>query len=149
MLICSKKSCINIKSTINTLLETGVVPIINENDTVATDELKFGDNDSLAAYTATFLKADIFLWLRLPMAFMKNRVCKQRNPSRKLRLLIYRNYNPVNTVSSHGTGGMQSKLNAAKIAKEAQIETWIVNGLRENFIKDALNQTIPFTKITV
>ena len=142
---------INIKNTINTLLETGVVPIINENDTVATDELKFGDNDSLAAYTATFLKADIFIMATVTDGFYEKSSMQTAQPITIASVtdLSQLQSEVNNAVSSHGTGGMQSKLNAAKIAKEAQIETWIVNGLRENFIKDALNQTIPFTKITV
>ena len=49
--------------------------------------------------------------------------------------------------SSHGTGGMQSKIDSAAIAKAANIETWIVNGLEDNFILKALNNEIPFTKI--
>jgi glutamate 5-kinase len=49
--------------------------------------------------------------------------------------------------SSQGTGGMQSKIEAATIAKKANIETWIVNGLKENFIIDALNNKSNFTKI--
>ena len=49
--------------------------------------------------------------------------------------------------SSHGTGGMQSKIDSAAIAKEANIETWIVNGLEDNFMVKALNNEIAFTKI--
>ena len=49
--------------------------------------------------------------------------------------------------SSHGTGGMQSKIDSAAIAKAANIETWIVNGLEDNFILKALQNEIPFTKI--
>ncbi len=49
--------------------------------------------------------------------------------------------------SSHGTGGMQSKIEAVAIAKEANIETWIINGLKDNFILNALKNEIAFTKI--
>ena len=49
--------------------------------------------------------------------------------------------------SSHGTGGMQSKIDSAAIAKEANIETWIINGLEDNFILKALKNEIAFTKI--
>ena len=50
--------------------------------------------------------------------------------------------------SSHGTGGMQSKIQAATIAQNASIETWIVNGLKDNFITDALNGISNYTKIS-
>jgi glutamate 5-kinase len=49
--------------------------------------------------------------------------------------------------SSHGTGGMQSKIEAAAIAQNGKIETWVVNGLNDNFIINAINNIIPFTKI--
>jgi glutamate 5-kinase len=49
--------------------------------------------------------------------------------------------------SSQGTGGMQSKIEAAAIAKAANIETWVVNGLKDNFILNAIENSIPFTKI--
>ena len=51
--------------------------------------------------------------------------------------------------SSHGTGGMSSKIVAATIAQQAGIETWIVNGLKDNFILDSLHDKSTFTKITV
>jgi len=49
--------------------------------------------------------------------------------------------------SSHGTGGMLSKIEAAAIAREAGIETWVVNGLKDNFILDAMNNRSSYTKI--
>jgi glutamate 5-kinase len=52
------------------------------------------------------------------------------------------------SISLHGTGGMATKILAAEIAQSANIETWIVNGLKENFIMNAVNDTIGFTKIT-
>ena len=53
------------------------------------------------------------------------------------------------SVSIHGTGGMASKIDAAEIAQKAGIETWIVNGLNDNFIIEGIKKTIEFTKITV
>ena len=53
----------------------------------------------------------------------------------------------VDSKSSHGTGGMQSKIDAISVAKESNIETWIVNGLDDNFIINAFENNIPITKI--
>ena len=53
----------------------------------------------------------------------------------------------VNSKSSHGSGGMQSKIEAASVTKQANIETWIVNGLEDNFIVNAFEGKVPFTKI--
>lgn len=139
----------NIKNTIDVLIENNFIPIINENDTVATDEIKFGDNDKLAALTASLLKVDL-----LVIATNTNGIYFKEtihDPTPKTILEV----NDIETLkneisqakSSHGTGGMESKLQAAKIAKKAQIETWIVNGLQDNFIADALGGISNFTKI--
>jgi glutamate 5-kinase len=53
----------------------------------------------------------------------------------------------VNSKSTHGTGGMQSKIEAASLTKKANIETWIINGLEDNFITNAFDNKVPFTKI--
>ena len=53
----------------------------------------------------------------------------------------------VSSKSSHGSGGMASKIEAASLAKSANIETWIVNGLEDNFMLNALASKVPFTKI--
>ena len=53
----------------------------------------------------------------------------------------------VSSKSKHGSGGMQSKIEAASVTKKANIETWIVNGLEDNFMLNAMNNKVPFTKI--
>lgn len=146
-----EESKINIKNTINVLVSNNFIPIINENDTVATDEIKFGDNDKLAALTASLLNVDLLLIatntdgiytkdsieIKLPetitivhdLATLKNEISNEK--------------------SAHGTGGMQSKIEAATIAQNTGIETWIVNGLKENFILNAISNINKFTKIIV
>lgn len=140
---------LNIKNTLNVLLANKVIPIINENDTVATDEIQFGDNDKLAALTAAFLKADL-----LVIATNTNGIYTKKSIGTKEPQTIKEVSSIENLVqeiqqnkSSHGTGGMQSKITAATIARKAGIETWIVNGLDDNFILNALNESVPFTKI--
>ena len=139
----------NIKNTINVLVANSFIPIINENDTVATDEIQFGDNDKLAALTAALLEVDLLMiatntnGIYYKDSLEKNRPETIRSIEGGATLAA-----EVSTIkSSHGTGGMLSKVQAAAIAKDAGIETWIVNGLKDNFIMDALNNKGRYTKI--
>ncbi len=143
------KSKSNIKNTIDVLVANNFIPIINENDTVATDEIQFGDNDKLAALTAALLQVDLLL-----IATNTDGVYTKQSLSETVQETIKEVHNLEelikevgNTKSSQGTGGMQSKIEAATIAKNANIETWIINGLKDNFITDAMNNTSNYTKI--
>ena len=143
------QSKVNIVNTINVLLKNNYIPIINENDTVATDEIQFGDNDKLAALTAVLLDVDILIIATntngiYTKASINSEVPETISVVTDLKLL---EKEIGDTKSSHGTGGMQSKIEAATIAKESNIETWIVNGLQDNFILKALHNETAFTKI--
>lgn len=139
----------NIKNTINVLVENKYIPIINENDTVATDEIKFGDNDKLSALTASLLKVDLLIiatntngiYTKKSMDSESNETILETSNIDSLKEQIQ------NSVSLHGTGGMTTKIAAAEIVQEAAIETWIVNGLNDNFIVDAIQNKSQFTKI--
>ncbi len=139
----------NIVNTINVLVKNNYIPIINENDTVATDEIRFGDNDKLAALTAVLLNVDILIIATNTNGIYTKASIDSANPEtittvEDLEMLK----NEIgDSKSSHGTGGMQSKIDAAAIAKKGNIETWVVNGLQDNFVINALKNTIPFTKI--
>ncbi len=142
----SKKNIVN---TINVLIHNNYIPIINENDTVATDEIKFGDNDKLAALTSVLLKADILI-----IATNTDGICTKESVENNTFTTIKEvedietlEKEIVSSISSHGTGGMTSKVESAKIAKKGNIETWIVNGLKDNFIINALSNKTAFTKI--
>jgi len=139
----------NIKNTINVLVENNYIPIINENDTVATDEIKFGDNDKLSALTASLLKVDLLI-----IATNTNGVYSKESIEtnevetiRKSSNIEFLKEQIQSSISLHGTGGMTTKIDAAEIAQEANIETWIVNGLKDNFIVNALENRSEFTKI--
>lgn len=139
----------NIKNTINVLVANNFIPIINENDTVATDEIQFGDNDKLAALTASLLQVDLLI-----IATNTDGIYYKKTIGSKQPKTIEAIQGPddmareiSNTKSSHGTGGMQSKIEAVAIAQNAGIETWVVNGLNDNFIINALDNTSSFTKI--
>ena len=144
-----QQSKVNIVNTINVLIENNYIPIINENDTVATDEIQFGDNDKLAALTAVLLKVDILIIATntngiYTKASILNDIPETISLVTDLALM---QKEVGDSKSSHGTGGMQSKIEAAAIAKAANIETWVVNGLKDDFILNAINNSIPFTKI--
>ena len=139
----------NIVNTINVLVKNSYIPIINENDTVATDEIKFGDNDKLAALTAVLLKVDILIIATNTNGIYTKISLKDEFPKTIELVTDLKELEKEigDSKSTHGTGGMQSKIDSAAIAKEANIETWIVNGLEDNFILKALNSEIAFTKI--
>lgn len=122
----------NLTNTLLTLLKWGVVPILNENDTMATDEIKFGDNDSLSARVAIHTNADRLVILtdvaglftanpndnpKAELISTLDKVTKKQLQKPGLRL-----------GSSRGTGGMYSKLLAAQMATNKGIETFLVKG---------------------
>ena len=139
----------NILNTINVLLENGYIPIINENDTVATEEIQFGDNDKLAALTGSLLGADLVIiatnthGIYTKDSFDQVEKCTIEN----VRDLDKLKNEIAQGKSSQGTGGMESKIQAAEILQEAGIETWIVNGLLDNFILKAIHEEVAFTRI--
>ncbi len=141
----------NIKNTINVLVANNFIPIINENDTVSTDEIQFGDNDKLAALTAALLQVELLIIAtNTDGIYTKESILKGKP---KTITTVSNIDNLAQEISleksTHGTGGMQSKIEAATIAQKASIETWIVNGLKDNFITDALNDTSKHTKINI
>lgn len=144
-----KESKENITSTINVLLENEYIPIINENDTVATDEIQFGDNDKLAALTAVLLDVDLLIVATNTNGFYTKESIEKEASETILEVTDINKLNKeVSTgKSSHGTGGMQSKIDAIKIANKANIETWIVNGLEDNFIINAINDKVKYTRV--
>lgn len=139
----------NIVNTINVLVNNNYIPIINENDTVATDEIKFGDNDKLGALTASLLGVDLFIIATNTNGIYTKESIEKGTPE---TIELVEDFDAlinqvVNSKSSHGSGGMQSKIEAAQVAKKANIETWIVNGLEDDFITNAFENKVPFTKI--
>lgn len=140
----------NIVNTINVLIENNYIPIINENDTVATDEIKFGDNDKLGALTAALLKVDLFIIAtNTDGIYTKESMNNGKAKTIDNVIEIQSLKNEIEeSISLHGTGGMATKIEAAEIAQMANIETWIVNGLNDNFIIDAIQKKSDFTKIT-
>jgi glutamate 5-kinase len=140
---------INIKNTLSDLFENNFIPIINENDTIAIDEIVFGDNDKLSAYVANLLKADILILASdIDGLYDKN---PQKHSSATLISEINnieecRQYIDENTDNKLGTGGMTSKVQAAEICSRSQTQMWIVNGAHTNFILDSIQQKSQHTR---
>jgi glutamate 5-kinase len=138
----------NTLNTITELIKYAYVPIINENDTTAVEEIILGDNDKLSALVATLIKADLLVLASdIDGLFDKN---PHLHPDAKLIPEIKNIDEAKNLVeerdSELGTGGMNSKLEAAMICQRQNIETWIVNGGRNNFVVDALEGQSDCTK---
>jgi len=133
----------NIYNTISVLLKNGILPIINENDTTATEEIKFGDNDKLSALVASLLKVDYLILASNTFGIYdhEKQTIEHIEDISKVRKFI------TDEKSSQGTGGMHFKLDAAQIAQTAGIETWIINGHENNFLLKALDGRVKFTKI--
>lgn len=108
---------VNFKNTVYTLLKMGIVPIINENDTVSTEELQFGDNDNLGALVTNLIEGDLFICLTdVDCLYTAN---PESDPTAAPVLTVAKIDESVekmagNSRSSLGTGGMQSKIAAAK-----------------------------------
>ncbi|MBQ7387297.1 MAG: glutamate 5-kinase [Clostridia bacterium] len=119
------------QNTMGRLLELGVLPIINENDTVATEEIEFGDNDTLAAKVAVSVNADLLVLLSdIDGLFTAD---PRKDPSARLISEVKELNSDILALagdagSSLGTGGMQTKLSAARIATESGCDMIISNG---------------------
>jgi len=120
----------NLQNALSQLLSLGVVPIVNENDSVSVRELEgaFGDNDELSALLATAVKADWLLLLTNVDGFLVPNGRKQPRLQRVVRKLTPALEAKCNGKSTLGRGGMISKLRAAKLASEGGVHVAIVNG---------------------
>jgi glutamate 5-kinase len=129
---------LNSKNTIETLLKNSVIPIINENDSVAVDEIKIGDNDRLAARVAQMISADMMiLFSDIDGLYDKN---PKTNKNAKLISEIFSITKEIENmaggaVSLVGTGGMITKILAAKMLKDSGCDAVITNGTSENALK--------------
>ncbi len=126
-----RKRYLNARNTINTLLRAGIIPVINENDSITTAEIRYGDNDRLSARVAAMISADLLVVLsdvdglydRDPNRHDDAKhIPEIRNISDEIRAMAGDDTNP------HGTGGMRTKLMAAEIALAAGCHMVITQG---------------------
>jgi len=134
----------NLQNALVQLLDLGVVPIVNENDSVSVRELEgaFGDNDELSSLLATAVKADWLLLLTNVDGLLIPNGKKKPKIQRVVRNLTPELEAQCNGKSSLGRGGMISKLRAAKLASEGGVHVAIVNGRHPQAISQAIARKI-------
>jgi glutamate 5-kinase len=133
-----RRRAINAKRTFDNLFQLGFLPIVNENDTIATTEIKYGDNDRLASRVAQISGADSLillsdvdgLYTKNPKIYKNARLLKEiKNIDKNIEIIA------TKSVSEHGTGGMKTKIDAAKICQLSGCQMAIANGLLMRPIK--------------
>lgn len=133
---------VNVYNTFQALLELGVIPIVNENDTVAVEELKFGDNDTLSALVASLIEADwLFLLTDVSSLYSADpRQFPNAVPIASVEAAAIEELeiNASSSGSQWGTGGMATKLAAARIATSAGVKVAITQGRQPENIKKIL-----------
>ncbi|MBI5561187.1 MAG: glutamate 5-kinase, partial [Deltaproteobacteria bacterium] len=132
---------LNARNTLTTLLDSGIVPVINENDTVSVEELRFGDNDNLSALTTNLMEADLLIMLS-DIGGLYDKDPKTFPSARKIALvedidsLNMDDMDPSGGKRSfYGTGGIASKVSAAKKAAHFGCAVVIANGMEPDILK--------------
>jgi len=127
-----RRRALNAKRTFDNLFQLGFVPIVNENDTIATSEIKYGDNDRLASRVAQISGADSLillsdvngLYTQNPKIYKNAKLIKEiRSIDKDIEKIA------TKSIGEHGTGGMKTKIDAAKICQLAGCQMVIANGL--------------------
>ncbi|NQD65406.1 glutamate 5-kinase [Bacillus haikouensis] len=134
----------NARNTINVLLERGIIPIVNENDTVTVDRLKFGDNDTLSAKVAALVDADQLIILSDIDGLYDSD--PRKNPEAELLESVTEINDDIEDMagepgSSVGTGGMRSKIDAFKITMASGIPAFLGKSGNTDIIYDAVQHT--------
>lgn len=128
--VTARDRYLNARATLTTLLRLGVVPVVNENDTVVTDEIRFGDNDTLAALVANLIDADALLLLTDQQGLYEED--PRRNPAARLVPDCDVHDPALDGMAGEGgilgRGGMVTKLRAARLAARSGTETLIAGG---------------------
>tara|TARA_R110000824_G_scaffold104360_11_gene247732 strand:- start:16230 stop:17396 length:1167 start_codon:yes stop_codon:yes gene_type:complete len=142
-----RKRFLNTKNTVDRLLDANIMPIINENDTITTEEIRVGDNDRLSAKIAQMLQADELIILTQVNGLY------DKDPSEPGAKLVEQvtDVSPylavTEGVSSLGSGGMLTKIQAAHMAQNSGCDTRIAHGEYEHPITSVLNDERPHTRI--
>ncbi len=138
--IAARTNYVNARQTLRRLIGWGVVPVVNENDTTATDEISFGDNDFLAAQVAVLLDASLLVLLTDIDGL--HRTDPRIDPEAELVARV-EDFSELaglqigDRTSAFGSGGMRSKVAAAEMASEAGIPAVICNGTRDGTLSEA------------
>ncbi|MCW9047647.1 MAG: glutamate 5-kinase [Gammaproteobacteria bacterium] len=140
--LSDRRRYLNARSTLRSLLDLGVIPIINENDTVATDEIRFGDNDTLAALVANLVEADVLIILTDQDGLYSED--PRLNPNARFISSGQANDIRLHKMASSsggvlGQGGMSTKLSAAQRAAKSGTATLITSGRIDNALLSISN----------
>jgi len=135
--LSNRKRYLNARSTLRAIIDLGAIPIINENDTVVTDEIRFGDNDTLGALVANLVEADGLIILT-DQAGMYDKD-PRKNPDAKLLSSVQASDPALDQMAAGGAGllgrgGMMTKLRAARLAARSGAFTVVVGGRIERVL---------------
>jgi len=134
-----RRRYLNASNTSETLFSAGVVPIVNENDTVVVEEIKFGDNDNLGALVALMVNADLFIMVT-DVDGLYDANPNEYQDAKRCSVIHELNHDVMamagDSASEFGTGGMLSKLTAAEIATRGGVVAAIVNGKKNGVLRD-------------
>jgi glutamate 5-kinase len=147
--LANRKRYLNSRSTLRTLLGLGVVPVVNENDTVATEEIRFGDNDTLAALVTNLVEADLLLILT-DQRGLHDRDPRQDPDAKLVTEGIAGDKQLLSMAGGSGAlgrGGMRTKLLAAEKAAHSGASTVIASGREENVIVRILSGEVVGTHL--
>ncbi|MBI5555202.1 MAG: glutamate 5-kinase [Elusimicrobia bacterium] len=147
----ARERYLNARNTIMTLLEYKVIPIINENDTVAVDEIRFGDNDTLSALVASKVEADLLIILS-DVAGLYTADPRQDKDAEMIHTVdeINEEVEKIalkSTGSARGVGGMYTKIQAAKIATASGVMVVIADGMKPGILKGVFQGDDSGTKL--
>jgi glutamate 5-kinase len=134
--VLARDRYLNARGTLNTLLALGVIPVVNENDTVVTDEIRFGDNDTLAAMVANLIDADALLLLTDQAGLFEED--PRVNPRANLVSCLGAENPALDAMAGEGgalgRGGMITKVRAARLAARSGTETIIAGGREPDIV---------------
>ncbi len=139
---------LNIRNTLFTLVDEGVIPIINENDSVACDEFSIGDNDNLSALTSILWSADLLIlcsdidgvYSKNPKEYKDAKLIENITDVEKTKKSI-----SIGKANNFGTGGITTKLEAAEKVLEYDVSMILTNGAKPNLLQNLANGTIKAT----
>jgi glutamate 5-kinase len=146
--IADRTQYLNAQNTLRELLAMGVIPIVNENDTLAVAEIKFGDNDTLSAITAAMIHADyLFLMTDVDCLYDRNpRKFSDAQPIEVVQDIDSLQADVSSAGSNLGTGGMASKIVAARLATSAGTTTIITRSSKPNNVSEIISCLHPHTE---
>lgn len=136
--VANRQRYLNARTSLKALIDLGVVPIVNENDTVSTEEIRFGDNDTLAGLVANLIEADLLVILTDQDGLFT--ADPRKDSSAELISEADAGREDLRSFAGEGgelgRGGMQTKLNAAEVAARSATPTVIASGLQENVLNE-------------